>query len=346
MRSLDRDAIISSIGDLSVTPRIIRHLSVFLHDPNLNISPAMEAIKAEPVLTGAMLSAVNAPAYFRGSRLLNLEDAVMRLGFRETYRIALLITFRQGLRIPDLPDNPSADFLWGRAVTTACAMEVQASSVDEGSVGYTIGLLHLIGCLILARNHVTGGRWDCTHPANLARAQHAAAGIAFPEAGSIALQFWGFPAVIWAPIQHQLHPEKAGDHMHHAVMLARATAMARLIEEDRPDSPAHQPDRAASRPPDPLLHRVEAESHRLMETFYPAPPAGLFGLSFRARATRLSVSRKPRPRAAGPFRRPRCAPSPVCTNVRWLWACAAESRNRSTPLQIDAGIHLPIRSCP
>ena len=44
---LDRDSIIASIGDLSVTPRVIRHLSLFLKSPDADITPAVEALREQ-----------------------------------------------------------------------------------------------------------------------------------------------------------------------------------------------------------------------------------------------------------------------------------------------------------
>lgn len=269
---LDRDSIIASIGDLAVTPRVIRHLSVFLKDPNNDMSPAIEAMKAEPVLTAAMLAACNSPAHYRGERLLTLEAAVLRLGFRETYRIALLVTFRQGLLIRNLPDNRHADYLWSRAVTAACAMEALSPSAEAAPIGYTIGLLHLIGCFILARNGAKMAGFDSTNPAAMARAQEAACGMAFPEVGGLALQQWEFSPEIWVPIRFQQAPAEAGKFSDFAFLLSRAVALAHFIEQCRPDSPIYRPSVIGGAFTDPVVGKVEARSAELMECFHAVPP--------------------------------------------------------------------------
>jgi len=268
---LDRDSIIASIGDLSVTPRIIRHLSVFLKSPDADITPAVEAMKTEPVLTAAMLAACNSPTHYRGQKLLTLEHAILRLGYRETYRIALLITFRQGLRIADLPDNSAADYLWSRAITAACAMEVLAPAA-RNAAAYTVGLLHLIGCFILARNRSPLAAFNSTHPSAMLAAQEAAYGIAFPEAGAMALEYWEFPPEIWMPIRYQMQPSDAGMFVDDAFLLSRSMAIANFIEQTRPDSPAFLPNMRDPGYIESLVRDVEATSTALIAAFHSAPP--------------------------------------------------------------------------
>ena len=268
---LDRDSIIASIGDLSVTPRIIRHLSLFLKSPDSDITPAIEAIKLEPVLTAAMLAACNSPLHYRGEKLLCLEHAILRLGFRETYRIALLITFRQGLRISTLPDNKVADYLWSRAITAACAMEMLAP-VANAPAAYTIGLLHLLGCFILARNRCPLAVFNSTHPKAMLTAQEAAYGIAFPEAGALALEQWGFPAAIWKPIRFQLQPGDAPDFVEDTLLLSRAVAVANFIEQSRPDSPAYLEEMDESTYIEAFVREVEVASTELIGAFNAVPP--------------------------------------------------------------------------
>jgi HD-like signal output (HDOD) protein len=268
---LDRDSIIASIGDLSVTPRVIRYLSLFLKSPDADITPAIEAIKTEPVLTAAMLAACNSPHHFRGEKLLCLEHAILRLGYRETYRIALLITFRQGLRISNLPDNVVADYLWSRAVTAACAMESLAAPTHASSA-YTIGLLHLIGCFILARNRTPLAAFDSTHPESMLAAQEAAYGIAYPEAGALALEQWGFPPEIWMPVKFQLHPSEAAPWVEDAFMLSRAMSVANFIEQSRPDSPAYLAQSREHAYIETFVRDVEATSAELIATFHSIRP--------------------------------------------------------------------------
>ena len=268
---LDRDSIIASIGDLSVTPRVIRHLSLFLKSPDEDITPAVEAMKTEPVLTAAMLAACNSPTHYRGQKLLTLEHAILRLGFRETYRIALLITFRQGLRMTDLPDNSIADYLWSRAITAACAMEALAPA-EQAASGYTIGLLHLLGCFILARNRCPLAAFNSTHPSSMLAAQEAAYGIAFPEAGALALEQWDFPPEIWMPIRHQLQPSASGEFIESAFLLSRSMAIANFVEQSRPDSPAFLPNMKEPMYIETVVREVEFASTALITAFHMTPP--------------------------------------------------------------------------
>jgi len=254
-----------------VTPRVIRYLSLFLKSPDSDISPAVEAMKSEPVLTAAMLAACNSPTHYRGQKLLCLEHAILRLGFRETYRIALLITFRQGLRIENLPDNKVADYLWSRAITAACAMEILAGA-SNAPAAYTVGLLHLVGCFVLARNQCPLSVFNSTHPSAMIAAQEAAYGIAFPEAGALALEQWGFPEEIWTPIRFQLQPGDSKSHIEDTFLLARSVAVANFIEQCRPDSPAYLADLREGSYIEAFVRDVEVASTELIAAFHSVSP--------------------------------------------------------------------------
>ena len=264
-----REAIIASISELSVTPRVLRHLQKFLQSPDDDMSEAIAALKAEPVLTAAILAACNAPHLFRGAKIDDLESAVNRLGYRETYRIALLMTFRYGLKLTHVKDNRAADYLWRLAAIAACAMENLTPRQHMSASAYTVGLLHLIGCFILARNERCADAWDPRQPGAVVAQQSDICGISYPEAGALALESWGFPIQIWMPIRFQLRPSMAPDFQEAAERLERATLIGRFIEGSRPGSPGFDPTVAASEP-DALTRKIEQLAHDLIAGFHPA----------------------------------------------------------------------------
>jgi HD-like signal output (HDOD) protein len=268
---LTREVIIASIGELSVTPRVIRRLSTLLKEVNPDLDHVVAVLKTEPVLTAAIIVTSNAPTHFRGEKLTSIESAVRRIGLRETYRLALLITFRQGLKVPNLPDNGAADALWARAIIAGCAME-ELALVDEGPMAFTLGVLHLVGCFILARAGAGLASFDNMSAAAFARAQEASLGVAYPEAGAVALEQWEFPPEIREPIRYQLEPEKAQNFVRWASLLARAAELAAFIEESRPDSAQHRTSPRHRAPVDALALTVEERSMELIECFHAVPP--------------------------------------------------------------------------
>ncbi len=268
---LTRDAIIASIGELSVTPRVIRRLSTLLKEVNPDLDQVIMVLKTEPVLTAAIVGASNAPSHFRGEKLTSIEAAVRRIGLRETYRLALLITFRQGLKVPNLPDNSAADALWSRAIIAGCAME-ELAEPEAGPMAFTLGVLHLIGCFIIARAGAGLATFDNMSAAAFARAQEASLGVAYPEAGAVALEQWEFPPEIREPIRYQLEPERAAGFVHWASLLAKAAELAAFIEESRPESALHRSSPRHQVPVDALTLTVEERSIELIECFHSVPP--------------------------------------------------------------------------
>jgi HD-like signal output (HDOD) protein len=267
---LNRDSIIATIAELNVTPRVLRHLGRFLGDPNADLSPAINALKSEPVLTAAILAGCNTIAQRSAKKEVSLENAIHRLGFRETYRIALLATFRQGLRIPGLPDNTVSDRIWSRAIIAACAMETWAPE-EKSPLAFTVGLLHLIGSLILARRGWPMAGFTGTTPSFLAKAQEAVVGLGYPEAGAIALEEWEFPKDISVPVRCQLTPADAGEFAELTYLLARGVKLAQFIEQSRNDEMDPAEMRFASIPITPDVIAIEARATDLMERFYIMP---------------------------------------------------------------------------
>lgn len=265
-----RESIIATIAELNVTPRVLRHLGRFLGDPNADLTPAITALKSEPVLTAAILAGCNTVMHGSGEKEVSLENAIHRLGFRETYRIALLATFRQGLRIPGLPDNKVSDRIWSRAIIAACAMEMWAPA-EKAPLAFTVGLLHLIGSLILARRGWPMAGFTGTTPSFLAKAQEAAVGLSYPEAGGIALEEWEFPKDISVPVRCQLTPDAAGEFTEVTHLLARAVELAQFIEQSRTDEMNAADLTYSSVRITPDVLAIEARATDLMERFYILP---------------------------------------------------------------------------
>src|SRR5690606_19399032 len=142
------------------------------------------------------------------------------------------------LRIANLPENKVAEQLWSRAITAGRAME-RLASTTHAAAAYTVGLLHLVGGFILARKSCLLAAFNSTQSSAMLAAQEAAYGIAFPEAGALALENWGFPPEIWMPIRYQLQPAETPEFSEDAILLARAVAVANFIDQSRPDSPAY-----------------------------------------------------------------------------------------------------------
>ena len=147
-------------------------------------------------------------------------------------------------------------------------MEQLTVEVHAQAAAYTTGLLHLIGCFILARSRQCTAALDPAHPSVAARAQMEQCSIAYPEAGAIALEKWGFPPQITVPIRRQLEPVVAGEHGPAAALLTRAAGVALEIEASRPGSPMFSVE-TAMREPDELTRSVETASTELLNAFHP-----------------------------------------------------------------------------
>jgi len=197
---------------LSSAPRIVPKLAALVRNPNLNPEDVIEVIKHDPSLTTRLIASCKSAAVHHGAEVTNVHEAVQCLGFAEVYRIAVVVAFRSGFCTRFKSYDASSDAVWHQAVSAACFMEEFAlEEDDELGTAYTVGLLHMIGMFLIDWHcgQIPGARIPTRPLSRQLETERKYVGLAHMEITAMALDFWGFPQEISAPIRFYCQPEEA-----------------------------------------------------------------------------------------------------------------------------------------
>ena len=124
---------------------------LFKENPDASVSDIAEIIKTDPALTMRLISISNSAHYRGATSIENLEEAIMRMGMKETQNYLLLLTARSMFD----SDNPSfkklLEALWVHSLATAQAARLLGKLVKYPDLDllFTLGMLHDMGKLLL-----------------------------------------------------------------------------------------------------------------------------------------------------------------------------------------------------
>jgi len=75
--------------------RVLLRLKSVLNDPDISFKKAGEIINGEPLIALRIISAANAAIFFGRPEILEMEQAIFRLGLGATKRVALSVAMSQ-----------------------------------------------------------------------------------------------------------------------------------------------------------------------------------------------------------------------------------------------------------
>jgi len=206
---LDTRALLREASHLEPLPQAtVRLVAIFARD-DWEAAEVLEVIRLDPVLTGKVLGAANAASAGARHPILNLGEAVRRIGPRAVVGLAIAAGARHCLAqaLPQLGLGEGE--LWRHSVAALIATEVASPhfGLPFSSVAATAALLHDVGKVLLVRvldpetrdylrlACLEGGR-------SLAQAEHEVLALSHAELGALVAAHWGLPEPIVAAIRH------------------------------------------------------------------------------------------------------------------------------------------------
>lgn len=208
------DTIISQVKRLPPNPQIMLKLLRLLQDINTNPNDIVELIRVDTALTAQVLRLSNSAYYGVVTPSYNLEEAINRIGFRETYKLVGVVCSSQIFNTPVQSYYLESDQLWENSIATALVMESIAQRIGaDPSHAYTIGLLHSIGKIII--NQLMSEKYADVYAlierekCSVIEAETKVFGFHYAQLGMALLKKWNFPPEIYEPIEYQFHPMEA-----------------------------------------------------------------------------------------------------------------------------------------
>ena len=227
--SISREALLHVVKNLPAAPRILAQLGQLLLDPNSDMADVINLLKPDTALTARVIRVSNSAVYGGGSRAACLEEALLRVGFNEVYRLVGLAAVAQ------LSDDSLRNYgvsgarFRENSLFAAFVMEVVAPSAQiDPRAAYTAGLMRSTGKIAIdrlapgplyARNYATAGK---SRPID--EWEMELVGIDNCMAAARVLEEWKFPNETTAAIRDHYRPGSAASPMAHLLNIAAGAA--------------------------------------------------------------------------------------------------------------------------
>jgi HD-like signal output (HDOD) protein len=181
---------------LPSSSKLIDALYRAINQPDVDIDQVIRLVSMDVAMTSRLLRMANSACYTRGETVTSLDQALSWLGSFQAYRVAC-ITVSAELCEQNLPlYRISADRLQANSIAMAVGMEIVTSSAGlDHKAGYTIGLLHNLGRIVLQRvalqMEVPAGSADLPDIQMVVNWERETFGCTHAEMGASVLALWG-----------------------------------------------------------------------------------------------------------------------------------------------------------
>lgn len=225
--------VVRNATNLPSAPWLLPKLMEQLSNPDSAADQVEGLIRMDSGLASGTLRLANS-AYFKQSMPCEtLSDAIVRLGFREIYRVATMKIASGWLSTPVEGYGWEPGDLYRHSLTVAVAGDLLARHTEmvDPEVVYTAGLLHDVGKLALAytcsSHFETIREYQQKEHCAWRVAEHQVLGFDHTDVSRELLISWKFPASLVAVVQFYPRPSEATDeqwllvtHVHAAKHIA------------------------------------------------------------------------------------------------------------------------------
>ena len=134
-----------------VLPEIAFKAVEVINSDNVSMTSVADVVKIDPALSGKVLNLANSIYYRAQQSLETLDEAVTRIGVRETMNVVLVYAMKELYKDKDRQFEKHLRQLWEDALTTALvARELSVRlGYDKPDKYYTLGLFYDIGKLMI-----------------------------------------------------------------------------------------------------------------------------------------------------------------------------------------------------
>lgn len=228
------ESLLKNAKDLPTAPQVLPKLLEILQDERSTLEDVSDLISFDPALTARLLTYCNSALFAGAEPVTNVPEAIGRAGFNA---IRLILTAACASTAFDLHPGTGVDAgsLWKHSLLTAFGSKfVGESAGADGNMLFTAGLLHDVGCIVLARAK------GAAYGQIFARAElekvpvdcweKSVYGFTHADVGARLLEFWKLPTTIVECVRYHHNPPEAGPLEREATCICVGNILARTLE--------------------------------------------------------------------------------------------------------------------
>ena len=201
---------------LPSSAKLIDALYRALQQPDVDIDHVVRLVSMDVAISSRLLRMANSACYTRGETVTSVDQALSWLGAFQAYRAACATVSaklcEQNLSVYRI----SSERLLGNCIAMAVGMEVLANLANlDAKTGYTIGLLHNIGRIVLQRvalqKEIPAGAGDLPDIQAVMHWERETFGCSHAEIGASVLALWGLNPVFSNVLAQQRDMDETED---------------------------------------------------------------------------------------------------------------------------------------
>lgn len=215
MASTLREELVTKATQVKMLPSlqpVVGKVFGVLGDKNSSFEQLAAVAKYDQAISSKLISIANSAYYSRGTKVLNLQRAMLVMGFEEIKRIVTCLVFLDGILKRMSLRRHDFTALWRHSLYVASAAEVLSTKSlrEDPENVFAVALLHDIGKIILYMNNI-GYRDSLTNgePESQCLKERELFGIDHEEIGSLMAIKWRLPEEFAQTISH--HHNSGGE---------------------------------------------------------------------------------------------------------------------------------------
>ncbi len=229
------DAYLDRVKHLPPTPVLMIQLIKLFRQPNADMDQVVELLRHDPALSIEVLRRCNSSYGVLDRPVMDIYEAVFRLGFHEVYQITVTLFGMRMMSVQKEVPGFSVENLRVHSSITAIAAGALALEAGESEgIAFTTGLLHDVGKLVLAlaeNEKYVSLLEDCRRAgASLSEEEKKRFGFNHTEVGARLLHRWGVPVEVVVPVLEHNEPDPESEWHRFAMITNLSSRLANYIQ--------------------------------------------------------------------------------------------------------------------
>jgi putative nucleotidyltransferase with HDIG domain len=224
------ERLLSHAGDIPTLPSTVFRIMQLTEDPSCNAGDLAQVLLSDPPLAARVLKLANSAYYGFSQKIASVQQAITLLGFSTLKNVLLSASVFDFYRLGGMGIDLGG--LWKHSIATATAAKLIAKRIRYPNVekAYTVGLLHDIGKIVIARYLPNG----LSHVAEMVKTQQCSVydaetrilGASHADIGAYVLEKWNLPPAVTEAVEFHHHPTRSHFQFYMAAICYLANILA------------------------------------------------------------------------------------------------------------------------